>query len=241
MKYLRTMAAVILAVAILATGGATANAATRGGGYGIDIVPAVRIMPLGDSITVGQNPVALDGGYRSRLTPMVRVPFVYVGSQVDAYGHHEGHSGWTSADIRANITPWTTAARPTHVLFMIGTNDVFHRRASDQMITDLVFTLDAIHAAAPSAIVVVAQIPYATGWDAAQRSIADNFNAGVPIVVDTSGRAAWARYVDMRAVHLSTDGIHPDAQGYQWMATKWLPFLPVNGLRPAGRVGVARA
>lgn len=234
MRYLRALGATLLAVAILATGG-PAHASARSGGYGTDVITTTaRIMPLGDSITVGQNPVALDGGYRSRLAPMIKGPYVYVGSQVDAYGHHEGHSGWTAADIRANITPWTTAARPTHVLFMIGTNDVFHRRASDQMITDLVFTLDAIHAAAPSAIVVVAQIPYATGWDAAQRSIADNFNAGVPIVVDTSGRSAWARYVDMRAVHLSTDGIHPDAAGYQWMAGKWLPYLPVTAFRRVG-------
>lgn len=198
-------------------------------------VPPVRewrVMPFGDSITVGQTwPVdAFDGGWRTRLAPMVQDRFVYVGTQ-DELGAHEGHGGWTTANLATIATSAVTASAPDYVLFMAGTNDIHQGHSAAQAIADLDALLALIQAAAPNAVIVVGQIPYALSWDAGQRAAADAYNAHIAVI---AGPWLPMRRVDMRGVHISGDNVHPDAAGYQDMAERWLPHLPMHGLRPVG-------
>ncbi len=100
--------------------------------------PAVlRIMPFGDSITVGAGSRAGDG-YRARLhrdltAAGLRVNFV--GSRSSGPGpdpDHEGHSGWTMAQLSARADRWLRRARPDVVLLHVGTNDLRTDRSADR-------------------------------------------------------------------------------------------------------------
>ena len=106
-----------------------------------------RILPLGDSITWGlggfhcQPPAWVEEwppsqeacGYRVPLYSMLvadGLDVEMVGSQrtgpanaPDAAVHHEGHSGWTIAQLE-RVLDRCRDHRPTHVLLHIGTNDV---------------------------------------------------------------------------------------------------------------------
>jgi lysophospholipase L1-like esterase len=106
-----------------------------------------NIMPLGDSITVGDGSPATPGGYRDPLYSLLTNAsdtFTYVGSEttnptalLTAAGetNHEGHAGATIApvsiafggssnDLQSNVANWIPAADPNYILLMIGTNNV---------------------------------------------------------------------------------------------------------------------
>jgi len=107
--------------------------------------PAVKILPLGDSITFGcgdgcdgnfcdaqHTPCAqCAGGYRAPLwrsiTTLQGVNVSFVGSQLngpaDIDRHHEGHSGWKTTDIHNIIGTWA-AFEPDLILVHLGTNDI---------------------------------------------------------------------------------------------------------------------
>ena len=102
--------------------------------------PALRFMPLGDSITqwhcghqARQPPVAADaasfGGYRGPLFSQLAnkwggYTFETVGSQYGC-GSHEGHSGWTCDELATIITRSAEVYHPDVVLLMCGTNDLY--------------------------------------------------------------------------------------------------------------------
>ncbi|MFI9719722.1 FG-GAP-like repeat-containing protein [Streptomyces sp. NPDC052396] len=92
--------------------------------------PALRVMPLGDSITAGSGS-ATGSSYRLPLWNLVgaqsRYTIRYVGSQASGQLpdlSHEGHSGYMIDGIRAGIDQWMAAARPDAVLLHIGVNDL---------------------------------------------------------------------------------------------------------------------
>lgn len=195
-----------------------------------------RIMPFGDSITAGQTwPVAdFASGWRPLLAPMIKDTFVYVGTLTDAAGAHEGHGGWTTVNLAGIATATVTASAPDYVLLMAGTNDIHQRHGAAQVVADFDVLLSLVRAAAPGATIVIGQIPYVVTWDAGQRAAADTLNAHIAAI--SGPWVAQLRHADMRDVHISADGVHPDTVGYPQMADRWLPFLPVHGLRPvAGR------
>jgi lysophospholipase L1-like esterase len=99
------------------------------------VAAPIRIMPLGDSITFGMGSTT-GSGYRAELW---RRLVEQSGYGVDLVGSartgtlpdidHEGHSGWTIAQLSDSVDGWLAAATPDVVLLHIGTNDV----ASDLM------------------------------------------------------------------------------------------------------------
>ncbi|WBB80556.1 cellulose binding domain-containing protein [Micromonospora sp. WMMD882] len=214
---LGAVAALALAVAVAAAAVATgpANAESNGG---------VRVMPLGDSITDGFN---VPGGYRIDLWQHL----VAGGYKVDFVGSmfngpsslgdhdHEGHSGWTIAQIDANVVNWLRATNPRTVLLHIGTNDMFGdwSGAASRLST----LIDKITTTAPNADVFVATI--------VPRANADNqvrtYNSAIPGIVRSKADAGRrVHLVDMyRALTLAdlADGIHPNAGGYRKMAAVW--------------------
>ena len=108
--------------------------------------PALRLMPLGDSITQWQcgtlgnstsatndrGDVASFGGYRGPLFQSLQgqwgslYSFESVGGQHDC-GSHEGHSGWTCEMLADIIVASAVAYKPDVVLLMCGTNDLWYR------------------------------------------------------------------------------------------------------------------
>jgi lysophospholipase L1-like esterase len=89
-------------------------------------VPALRIMPLGDSITEWQCNSESQGGWRNFLGQSLRqkVSFDFVGSQYGC-GNHEGHSGWTIAQLAQIAHEVVSAHEPDVLLLQAGTNDLF--------------------------------------------------------------------------------------------------------------------
>lgn len=205
---------------------------------------SARIMPLGDSITLGVN-----GGYRNglwnRLTAAGR-SFDFVGSQFDQYTHvpaknHEGHPGFSIGDISANVDGWLQSAAPTHVLLMIGTNDVawWCVRSADEVADDNAALVDKILADLPAAWVVVGSIPPLTSEpippnnvDRAQLGVA--YNAALQSRMQA--RVASGQHVRFADVYGSLtvadlyDGVHPTEAAADKVAQVWYsaltPILP---------------
>ena len=213
------LAAVAAMVAAVPVATAPANAESNGG---------VRVMPLGDSITDGFN---VAGGYRIELWQRFtaggyRIDFV--GSQFNGPSSlgdhdHEGHSGWTIAQIDANVVNWLRATNPRTVLLHIGTNDMYGDTSGAP--ARLATLVDRITNTAPNADVFVATIIPKSGADNQVRG----FNAAIPGIVQT--RAAAGKHVHLvdmyRALTLSdlADGVHPNATGYRKMAVAWYDAL----------------
>ncbi len=215
----------------------------------------VRIMPLGDSITVGRGDRKADG-YRAPLGSMLTaagVRYDFVGSQQDgtaADRDHEGHVGWTIAEARGRVRGWLAAARPDVVLLDLGTNDMIRSADPHVPAAALADLVDHILASSPDVRVVVATliVPPTRGRlarpvraRAVPRTIA--FNAEVRALA--AARAPRVRVAEMAVVPWSAtrDGVHPLPRGYRQMARHWFTGLdPVLALRAFGpRPGSRRA
>jgi lysophospholipase L1-like esterase len=218
--------AVVLAAATLAYVGAAAGPAQAESNGG------VRVMPLGDSITDGFN---VPGGYRTGLWQR----FGPAGFTVDFVGlqsngpatlgdhDHEGHSGWRIDMLDANIVGWLQATTPHTVLLHIGTNDVIQNTDLPNAPNRLSGLIDKITNTVPTAEVFVATIiPLGT---ASQEAAVRTYNAAIPGLVQSKANAGrHVHLVDMHSALTTADladGIHPNAGGYDKMATAWFAAL----------------
>lgn len=197
---------------------------------GIGTQNALRILPLGDSITWGWS--SSDGnGYRQDLLKLLDGNSVkYIGSQTSGNmtnNDNEGHPGWKIAEI-ANIAAISTPQRPNVILVMAGTNDVngdgkVAPGAPDRFAS----LLDGLIAACPDAVIVAAQLTPIEAQD--QDARAKTYNAALPDIVDQRTKAGkHVILVDMHSAMSTSDladGIHPNDHGYQLMANTWFAGL----------------
>jgi lysophospholipase L1-like esterase len=216
-----------------------------GGGGTFDPCPAsgaCKILPLGDSITWGVN---YDGGYRVKLfsnTITDKKNITYVGKLSNGPStvsgatfpkNNEGHSGWTIQQIDDIVTGAATDANysgkkmmvdqaPNIVLLHAGTNDT--SRSPTGMTDRLGALIDHIIEDGPNVLLVVTTIiPIKQG---SYGSVGETFDNAVPAVVQKRIDAGkHVILVDMfknfPSAGLSSDGVHPNQQGYDWMAGVW--------------------
>ena len=100
---------------------------------------SIRIMPLGDSITMGVASGELDPDYMVSYRKALWDQLFAEGYDVDFVGSlnngsavfgdsdladHEGHRGWRADEIRDNIYNWLVTNPADIILLHIGTNDI---------------------------------------------------------------------------------------------------------------------
>ena len=217
----------------------------------------VVIMPLGDSITSGYDasiPISERNGYRKYLWELLTES----GYDIDFVGslesgtfpdkQHEGHGGWTDAQIEADIDTFLDAANPPAVdiiLLHIGTNNISNAidQGSSYTNPDTVnLILDRIdqweNANNKTIIVIVARIINRWGYvctDPPTLSMTTTFNDNVQdiilnrindrvLTIDMECGAGFE--YDGSDMVSEVDEVHPNQAGYEKMADKWF----VDGL-----------
>lgn len=196
---------------------------------------AVRIMPLGDSITQGSR---RHDSYRWPLWQQLEqaghaVDFVgsssrnYLGGPPhdDFDRDHEGHWGWRASRVLGYLPAWAADARPDVVLVHLGSNDIFRGATPDDVVADLRAIIGLLREANPRVAVLVARIIPAAGR---ARPIAA-FNERMQELAREDRPDARVIVVDQFAgfdpdTH-TYDGVHPNALGEQQMAARWFAAL----------------
>jgi lysophospholipase L1-like esterase len=199
-----------------------------------------KILPLGDSITHGARS-SNDAGYRSQLFKLIvaaNQKVTFTGSLTNGPAQesgqpfprmHEGHSGWTINQLSPLIPSPGLDGKPSIILLHIGTNDIGSRDPAG-MAMRLDALVDKLAQNAPDALIVVAQITTAR----TDNDIRDAYNAKIPGIVQS--HAAKGRHVisvdqnKLPMSGLSSDGVHPNDQGYAYMAGIW--YAAIKDLLP---------
>lgn len=201
--------------------------------HGLCESAVIRIMPLGDSITHGS---AIAGGYRIPLWNQFLAhhwQVDFVGSQANGPDiidrDHEGHPGKPIQYLQAEIEAWLKTYQPQIILLMIGTNNVLYPEVHDFSHATLYLStlIHQITETAPNTEVIVASIPPLNNPAANER--VQQFNAAIPaMAIAYQARGKAVHYVDVyESLTLSdlADGIHPNATGYEKIATVWYDAL----------------
>ena len=196
----------------------------------------LRIMPLGDSITLGYDGSSSDlGGYRSKLETGLlseSYEFDFVGSlnygPSDFDNDHEGHGGWQADEIASSIYQWLIDNPAEVVLLHIGTNDISKGQNTEGIAEEIDLILDRIDryeiATNTNIVVILARIinqkePIQNIIDlnSAIQDLADAREDDNIIVVDMEKALYYPD--DM------SDNLHPNNNGYAKMADIWLDAI----------------
>ncbi len=196
------------------------------------VFEAVKIMPLGDSLTDG---FIVPGGYRTELWTRIQsggylVDFVGTRSGgPDSLGDkdHEGYPGRLIEDVAAGVNNSLQTYRPDIVLLMIGVNDMIQNRDVGAAPARLSALIDQIIAQVPETVVLVATLPPVADSEVNQRIL--QFNASIPEMVQSKfSRGDWVYLADLHdRVEISdlADGVHPNAAGYARLGQGWYQSL----------------
>ncbi len=208
---------------------------------------AIRIMPVGDSITEGAGGTSGLGGYRGPLYDLL----VNAGHTIDYVGSHQtnsalladmdhdGWGGWTIGQIDANIIGWLDGigAAPDILLLHIGTNNFGSGASNPGAINELDALITKIANHRPTTQIIVTNLMERGGT--ANTNIQNEFNPFVEGIVSNQSTAGrLVSFLDMRsAVPLSDmpDQLHPNDAGYGKMAAAWLGAIE-EVLEPADNV-----
>lgn len=231
-----------------ATGGQPSNTAT----VSLFIDGALRIMPLGDSITMGTYTATSPSddrsiGYRLKLyndlasTAAGRYNVDFVGTARNGETlmqdpDHEGHGGYLAQQIADGINQWLTAAPPDIVLLHIGTNDLStNPNASAAPVSAILQNIESWGQANYPPWVFVARIIERTDGssvtayndDIAARVAARNNNRLFLVNQQTGAQLIYSTSGDM------ADNVHPNQSGYDKMANKWRADMLAAGILPS--------
>ncbi|MGW2237214.1 GDSL-type esterase/lipase family protein, partial [Streptomyces sp. NPDC001759] len=208
--------------AVAATGSAPTSSANRAV---VAAAPAaLRLLPLGDSITWGVGSPS-GNSYRGFLWNQLTAE----GHALDFVGSgrngtmsdpdNEGHSGWRIDQIAGIADSVLARYRPNVVTLEIGTNDLNGNYQVPTAPDRLRALIDQIVRDAPDATVLVGTVIVSTsGTEEANRPA---FNAKLPGIVQAEQAAGkHVRLVDMSALTSAdlSDSLHPNDNGFRKMA-----------------------
>jgi len=204
---------------------------------------AIRIMPLGDSITYDNRqadlsdprPSSTRSGYRSHLWYMLQnanYSADFVGTQIAGQAvnppfdpDNEGHPGWSSLDIAERTYNYMITNQPNIVLLHIGTND--HGTFAgdvDRILNEINYYEQA---SGQAVRVIVALIIDRRDHDPIIPQFNNNLKKVVAAHISVGDQVTL---VDMyHDAHLTNadyaDNTHPNNSGYYKMATVWFNEL----------------
>jgi lysophospholipase L1-like esterase len=240
---------------LLPTSSADAAADGRGTPTIQAAAAAVKVMPLGDSIT------GSPGCWRAKLWTKLQssgytnVDFVGTlgdpGCGVSYDGNNEGHGGYLATNIASqNLLPgWLSATQPDVVMMHLGTNDVWNNLSPSTILAAFSQLIDQMRASKSTMKILVAKIlpmnPSGCS-ECGQRVIA--FNNAIPGWASSKSTSASPITVVDQWSGFSTssdtvDGVHPNDSGNVKMSDKWYPALApllAAGGSGAGTGGTAR-
>jgi len=203
---------------------------------------AVKIMPLGNSITQADNS---HYSYRYNLWQKLNnsgsgVSFDFVGSMNTNFNgspafpnagfdrDHEGHWGWFADQLLNGLPGWLANYTPDVVLLHAGSNDAFNFHSTSSTVAELEQIIDVLRADNSRVIILLAKLipvnnpPLNTNIIALNAQIAGivsrkNSPVSPVILVDqnTGFNAASDTY----------DGVHPNSSGEEKMAQKWFDAI----------------
>ena len=207
---------------------------------------AIKIMPLGDSIT------GSPGCWRALLwahlqsTGYTNIDFVGTqpaqGCSVPYDGDSEGRGGLlaTGAADPANLPVWLAANVPDIVIMHLGTNDVWSTtRSTSVILTAFTNMVGQMRAANPNVKILVAQIlPMTPTGCATCPQGAIDLNAAIPawaagLTTAQSPIGVVDQWTGINTATDTADGVHPNDLGNQKIADKWYPALSAL-LTPTG-------
>lgn len=207
---------------------------------------ALRILPIGDSITAGFKS-SDNNGYRQRLERSLNTAgnyVQYVGSQRtgdnNTDNEQEGFGGLRISQIAARAeADGVLYEHPNVVLLMAGTNDMNQAppqesyEGAPNRLADLI---DDVVCECPDAVILVAKIVD----EASCQDRINTFNSAIPGLVTTYRSKGYKiRVADQSNVggaYLAPDGVHPNDDGYQLIAENFFLTLkdtPASWFTPA--------
>src|SRR5688572_17756350 len=202
---------------------------------------AVKIMPLGDSITEGFQGHASYRFWLAKRLDLAGYDVDFVGSRTgvatsgggqtaplytDWDTNHEGHSGWRTDQILDRIDEWAPQFAPDVVLLHLGTNDMLQSHTVAETIQRLGQIIDTIRVSRPNVKIAMAKI-------IPSRVLNNNIialNNQIPGVVSAKNTAQSPvvlvdQYAGFDAFADNYDEYHPNPRGERKMTAKWLPAL----------------
>jgi lysophospholipase L1-like esterase len=213
----------------------------------------IRIMPVGDSITVGSLSGAVPDdndhqiSYRADLWDKL-VAAGYNVSVLDFVGSmqsggaimtdpdHEGHIGWRADQIRDNIYNWLVANPADIILLHIGTNDIIASESPANIVSEINQILDNIDLYSVDIPVILALIINQWNYTCGNPSTTTAFNddlydmaqarilAGDKIEIVDMECGAGIDYQQQPAGDMYTQ-YHPFETGYEKMADVWFTSI----------------
>ncbi|MEP7142377.1 MAG: GDSL-type esterase/lipase family protein [Ferruginibacter sp.] len=218
-----------------------------------------NILCLGNSITNGTDKY---NSYRRSLWQLLHknnynIDFVgswsshHMGGEVpspDFDMDHDGHSGWTAADVlnppdwdkqRGNIHKWLQTYSPGIVLIEFGTNEVFQCVAVADALKSIADIIDSLRKNNAGVKIFLAQIP-PLGQQWAPKKLCGNDTAYAQKVIafnkaikEFGGKKNTAaspviivdQYTGMNPAKNMYDDIHPNDSGEKKMAEKWFAAM----------------
>jgi acyl-CoA thioesterase-1 len=194
---------------------------------------AVKIMPLGDSITQSDS---THNSYRRKLWKKLQSEGYnvdFVGSQTnhnlwatppdpDFDLDHEGHWGWRADQILEKIDKWAGSYLPDIALIHLGHNDIFHGNSVQSTVSELEQIIDILRRHNAKVTVLLAQLipthPQSLSIQELNAKITELAESKSTL---TSPVIVVNQWKGFDAPSDTYDGVHPNESGEEKMATRW--------------------